>query len=167
MRRLASSSSKRIIYFDVIGNPTPIWPAHAITEVCIGYRTSLSGMRPRHVIWRRVPESCSGDGRRRGPNRSACVMQNLYADSMECQSHQSRFRPLCCPLIPFQVPVLLQLSNSLGQNPRHFGVGRCVLQKFTHPAYISLQLFSAFAESDEPTVVVITTTTKITLRILY
>jgi hypothetical protein len=64
------------------------------------------------------------------------------------------------------VPVFLQLSSSLGQNPRHFGVGRCVLQKFKHPAYISLQLFSALAESGEPTAVVITTAAKITLRIL-
>lgn len=93
--------------------------------------------------------------------------QNPYADSVECQSHQSRFRPVCCPRIPFQVPVFLQLSSSLGQNPRHFAVGRCVLQKLTHPAYISLQLFSALVEPDEPTAVVITMAAKITFRILH
>jgi hypothetical protein len=65
------------------------------------------------------------------------------------------------------MPVLLQLSSSLGQNPRHFGVGRWVLQKFTHPAYILLQLFSALAEPDEPTAAVITTAAKITFRILH
>jgi hypothetical protein len=65
------------------------------------------------------------------------------------------------------MPLFLQLSSSLGQNPRHFGVGRCVLQKFTHPAYISLQLFSALTEPDEPTAVVITMAAKITFRILY
>jgi hypothetical protein len=65
------------------------------------------------------------------------------------------------------VPVFLQLSSSLGQNPRHRGTGRCVLQKFTHFAYISLQLCSALAEADEPTPVVIIAAAKITLRIFH
>jgi hypothetical protein len=68
--------------------------------------------------------------------------------------------------MPFQMPVFLQLSSSAGQNPSHRGVGNFVLQKVTHLAYISLQLFSAFAEPGQPTAaVVISRVAKITLLI--